>query len=60
VESRELVPGDLVLLESGARVPADLRLISITALMIDESLFTGESVSVVKKAAPLRKIWISI
>ena len=53
VGSRDLVPGDVVLLESGARVPADIRLASTTGLMINESLLTGESVPVFKKSDAL-------
>ena len=49
----ELVPGDVVLLESGDRVPADLRLLRARHLSVDESLLTGESASVGKGTHPL-------
>ena len=48
VEASRLVPGDIVLLEEGDRVPADLRLISSENLEVDESTLTGESTPVLK------------
>ncbi len=53
IDSDELVPGDLVLLQSGDRVPADLRLVRAQELGADESLLTGESVPVRKSAEPV-------
>ncbi len=48
LEAEHLVPGDIVLLESGDKVPADIQLSHAQGLMIDESLLTGESVAVLK------------
>ncbi len=49
VDTREIVPGDIVLLKSGDLVPADLRLCQTDALQVDESVLTGESVPVYKR-----------
>jgi magnesium-transporting ATPase (P-type) len=51
--SRELVVGDVVLLEAGDRVPADLRLFYVKNLRADESILTGESVPVEKSTAAI-------
>lgn len=53
VESEELVPGDLVILQTGDKVPADLRLIYSKELRMDESALTGESVSTDKSVHSL-------
>jgi magnesium-transporting ATPase (P-type) len=51
VEGETLVPGDIVLLEAGDRVPADLRLFDAHGLAVQEAILTGESVPVDKDAA---------
>src|SRR5690554_1738339 len=53
VPAEELVPGDLVALASGDKVPADLRLVSEKALRVNEAILTGESEVVEKALAPV-------
>ncbi len=53
IPSNELVPGDILLLESGDRIPADARLVESHSLRCDEAPLTGESVPVSKDIKPL-------
>ncbi|MCS6802222.1 MAG: HAD-IC family P-type ATPase [Chloroflexota bacterium] len=53
VPAAELVPGDIVLLQSGDRVPADVRLVVERGLRVEEAALTGESVPAEKETAPL-------
>lgn len=53
--ARDLVPGDIVHLNVGDRVPADIRLFESIDLAIDESSFTGETEPAAKMVAPVLK-----
>ena len=55
IDSKNLVPGDIVLLESGLKVPADMRLIESSNLAVDESFLTGESTAAKKSTGTLKK-----
>ncbi|KAI8622422.1 hypothetical protein BC830DRAFT_1089015 [Chytriomyces sp. MP71] len=55
IDSKELVPGDLVVLEEGEAVPADLRLCEVSQLDIIEAILTGESVGTEKSIRTIRK-----
>jgi P-type E1-E2 ATPase len=55
IESRELVPGDLLLIKEGDSVAADIRLTYVSNLEADEALLTGESVPVAKTLAAFEK-----
>ena len=51
IDSKELVPGDIILLAQGDKVAADARLIEASGLRVDESLLTGESIPVSKQCS---------
>lgn len=53
IPSVQLVPGDVVLLQSGDKVPADLRLFSVKSLQLQEAVLTGESLAVEKNIEPV-------
>ncbi len=54
IEARNLVPGDIIILETGEKVPADARLLDIVNLQTQESVLTGESVPVEKQVKVLQ------
>ncbi|KAF9546466.1 P-type ATPase [Mortierella hygrophila] len=56
INSEELVPGDIVILEEGESVPADLRLAEVSQLEIIESILTGESVAVNKDPKEIKTL----
>jgi len=55
IQAEDLVPGDIVILQSGDKVPADLRLFRVKGLQVQESALTGESMAVEKITDPVAK-----
>lgn len=55
INTKELVPGDIIYLESGETVPADIRILSCENLKVDESALTGESVPIQKSSDVLKE-----
>jgi magnesium-transporting ATPase (P-type) len=53
IDAADLVPGDIVYLASGDRVPADLRLVEVKSLRIEEAVLTGEALAVEKQVNPV-------
>ena len=60
VRDRDIVPGDIILLHEGDKVPADGRLFEANHLLLNESTLTGESLAVLKETRVLRKASLAI
>ncbi|MBC7342741.1 MAG: cation-translocating P-type ATPase [Clostridia bacterium] len=60
IPAAQLVPGDIIQVEAGDRVPADARIIEAVALEAEESILTGESVPVIKNPAKIDKVCSSL
>ncbi len=60
IPATQLVPGDIILLEQGDRIPADARLIEAINLRIDEASLTGESIPIMKDIAVIKKAKLAI
>ncbi len=54
IDASQLVPGDIILLEAGVKIPADARLLELTELQLQEAILTGESVPVEKSLNPVK------
>ncbi|HIG96658.1 TPA: calcium-translocating P-type ATPase, SERCA-type [Candidatus Woesearchaeota archaeon] len=54
IDATQLVPGDVILLEAGEKIPADARILELTELQLQEAILTGESVPVEKSLNPVR------
>src|SRR5690554_2949425 len=60
IEAENIVPGDIIVLQPGLKVPADMRVLQSQSLSIDESLLTGESLPVFKTTHPLKDLFIPL
>ena len=60
IPAREVVPGDMILIRAGDKIPADARLVEAINLQVEEAALTGESVPVEKITSPLQNVELSV